>query len=266
MNDQAFIEQALWTAAGLAREAGALLLAGFGGGHQVVYKGEIDIVTEADRASEDFLVERLRAAFPAHSIMTEEGGGHAGDSPFTWVMDPLDGTTNFAHGFPFFCVSIALARDGDPLCGAVYDPVRDELYTALKGGGSFLNGRRLTVSTVDDLGKSLLATGFPYDIRRSSETNLENFAAFAVRSQAIRRAGSAALDLCYVAAGRFDGYWELKLRPWDMAAGVLILGEAGGRVSDLQGGPWHLKVPGLVASNGLIHQTMLDVIRDAKKR
>jgi myo-inositol-1(or 4)-monophosphatase len=244
----------------MARGAGEILMGHLGREHQVTYKGEIDIVTEADRAAEEYLAAEVSRRFPDHGLMAEEGSAATGSAPYTWVIDPLDGTTNFAHGFPFFCVSIALVDGKGPLVGVVHDPTRPETFTATRGGGAFLNGRPLRVSTEDDLGHSLLATGFPYHIRQGGETNLDNFAAFAVLSRAVRRAGSAALDLCYVAAGRFEGYWELVLRPWDMAAGALVVTEAGGRVTDVRGGRWSLESTGVLASNGPLHPPMLEVL------
>ncbi len=266
MADAAFLEERLREAVRLAREAGRILLSRFGGRLDVRHKGVIDLVTDADRASEDFIVAQLVARFPDHSVMTEESGGHRGSSPYTWVVDPLDGTVNYAHGFPFFSVSIALADHDQPVAGAVHDPVRDETFSAVRGGGAFLNGRPIKVSTVAALTDALLVTGFPYDIRSGEETNLDHFAAFAVTGQAIRRVGSAALDLCYVGAGRFDGYWELKLKPWDMAAGVLIAREAGGMVTDFNAADYNIRTTRIVASNGLLHPAMLEIIRSRRER
>lgn len=266
MDDRHFLEEHLQAATEAAKEAGFLLLSSLAGSTEINYKGEIDLVTDVDRASEEYLLNKLSTGFPQHSIMTEESGGYEGTSLFTWVIDPLDGTTNYAHGFPFFCVSIALAGNKQPLLGVVFDPVKNELFTTMRGYGASLNGRQLRVSNTKTLNESLLATGFPYDIRRGGETNLENFAAFAVRSQAVRRAGSAALDLCYTAAGRFDGYWELKLHPWDMAAGVLMVQEAGGRVTDFTAAPYDLDTTQLLATNGMIHQEMLEVISEAGRK
>ncbi len=260
------VRDMLGAAVEMARGAGRILMGQLGREHQVTYKGEIDIVTEADRAAEDFLAAEVRRRFPGHGIMAEEGSSEQGSSSLTWVMDPLDGTTNFAHGFPFFCVSVALVESGEPLLGVVHDPTRDETFTAVRGEGAFLNSRPLRVSMEADLGRSLLATGFPYHIRQGGATNLDNFAAFAVRAQAVRRAGSAALDLCYVAAGRFEGYWELLLRPWDMAAGALIVREAGGTVTSLDGTPWRLDGPGVLCSNGLVHEAMLAVLTGVRTR
>ena len=249
----------------LARDAGALLSSRFSECHQVEYKGTIDLVTEADRLSEALILKRIRTCFPDHGIVSEESSAFNEKARLRWIIDPLDGTTNYAHGFPVFCVSIALEEEGKIVLGAVYDPMRDDLFFARRGGGATLNGKSLSVSTVSDLSRSLLATGFPYDIRTSRENNLNFFGAMAVQAQAIRRAGAAALDLAYLAAGRFDGFWELKLKPWDTAAGCLLVSEAGGRVTDMDGGAWRMDSAGLAASNGLIHRQMLDVFQSAKK-
>jgi myo-inositol-1(or 4)-monophosphatase len=259
-----FLESRLQAAAAMARGAGEILMARYGRVHQVTFKGEIDLVTEADRAAEEFLLAEVGQRFPADAVLAEEGAAREGTSGDTWVMDPLDGTTNYAHGFPFFAVSVSLVRDGLPLVGVVWDPVRRELFSARRGGSARLNDRPLAVSAEDALTRSLLATGFPYDIRRSAETNLDYFAAFALRGQAIRRAGSAALDLCYVAAGRFDGYWEMKLKPWDIAAGALILQEAGGMITSLYGEPWRLGVADILATNGRIHREMGAVVAEVR--
>jgi myo-inositol-1(or 4)-monophosphatase len=239
-----------------AREAGALLRERIDDRHTVQYKGEINLVTEADHLSEALIVERIRGSFPDHNILAEESPETANGSGFRWIIDPLDGTTNYAHGYPVFCVSIALEAEGKIRLGAVYDPMLDELFTAEKGAGAFLNGRRLKVSRTAELSRSLLATGFPYDIREDRNNNINYFEAMALNTQAVRRAGSAALDLAYLAAGRFDGFWELKLMPWDMAAGWLLVEEAGGVVTDLQGDPFALHSPHILASNGLIHAEM----------
>jgi myo-inositol-1(or 4)-monophosphatase len=239
-----------------AREAGALLRERIGDRHTVQYKGEINLVTEADHLSEALIVERIRGSFPDHGILSEESPETANGSGFRWIIDPLDGTTNYAHGYPIFCVSIALEAEGKIRIGAVYNPMLDELFTAEKGAGAFLNGRRLKVSRTAELSRSLLATGFPYDIREDRNNNIHYFEAMVLNTQAVRRAGSASLDLAYVAAGRFDGFWELKLMPWDMAAGWLLVEEAGGVVTDLYSSPFDLHSPHILASNGLIHAEM----------
>ncbi len=239
-----------------ALEAGALLKDRIDHRHTIHYKGEINLVTEADQLSEALIVERIRASFPDHGILAEESPEMSKSSGIRWIIDPLDGTTNYAHGYPVFCVSIALEMEGEIRLGAVYNPMLDELFIAQKGAGGFLNGRPLKVSQTAELSRSLLATGFPYDIRENRDNNMNYFEAMALNAQAVRRAGSAALDLAYVAAGRFDGFWELKLMPWDMAAGVLLVEEAGGVVTDLHSAPLDLLSPHILASNGLIHDEM----------
>ncbi len=243
-----------------ALEAGKLLVQRFGSIHEVSFKGEIDLVTEADRQSERFLIDRIRSAFPDHDILSEESPPLSTGADYRWIIDPLDGTTNYAHGFPFFCVSIALERKGVVVLGVIFDPLRDELFTAERGMGAFLNTQPLRVSQRTRLSDSLLATGFPYDIRVNPDNNLNHFGNMALRARAIRRAGSAALDLAFLAAGRFDGFWELRLHPWDTAAGTLLVTEAGGLVTDLDGSTYHLESPAVVASNSFIHQDMLTVI------
>jgi myo-inositol-1(or 4)-monophosphatase len=253
-------DELLRVAEAVVREAGAYLRANLGRGGETSYKGAVDLVTPFDLGAQEILVGRLAAAFPTHGFLAEEGLARRGSSDFRWIIDPLDGTTNFAHAFPVFSVSAALEREGRPALGLVYDPMREEMFRAEAGRGAFLNGAAIRVSEVADLGKSLLATGFPYDLRTSPENNLSHWDRFIVRAQAIRRCGSAALDLAYVACGRFDGFWELKLKPWDMAAGALLVAEAGGRVAALDGGPFALDSPGIVASNGLIQDAMLGVL------
>ncbi len=247
----------------IAREAGALLKSRFTDRHTVGYKGEIDIVTEADLLSEELLKSRIGRQFPGHGIAAEESPESGRGSEFRWIIDPLDGTTNYAHGYPVYCVSIALEHRGLIELGVIYNPMLDEMFVSRRGCGAFLNGEKLSVSGTADLSRSLLATGFPYDIRESKDNNLNNFFAMAIRVQAIRRAGSAALDMAYVAAGRFDGFWELKLKPWDTAAGWLMIAEAGGKVTDLRGGAFQLASPAVLASNGRIHDGMLEIVRGA---
>ncbi|MCX8160249.1 MAG: inositol monophosphatase [Candidatus Saccharicenans sp.] len=243
-----------------ALEAGRYLLQGLSQSKKVSYKGQVDLVTSFDRRSEEIIYDRLSRAFPGHSFLAEEEIRHDRASDYCWLVDPLDGTTNYAHGLPVFCVSIALAFKGEIILGVVYDPNRQEIFMAVRGQGANLNGHPIRVSRTRRLDRSLLATGFPYDVRTSRDNNLDHFSNFAVRAQAIRRLGSAALDLCYVACGRFDGYWEKKLKPWDLAAGVLLVEEAGGRVSDLQGKKFKLPGPHVVASNGHIHRPMLEIL------
>jgi myo-inositol-1(or 4)-monophosphatase len=241
----------------IAREAGELLKEELPKEHQIAFKGEINIVTEADQMSEELLVRRIRQSFPRHDIMTEESAGFQCGSAYRWIIDPLDGTTNYAHGYPVFCVSVALEIAAKIHCGAIYNPMTDEMFIAEKHEGAFLNGRPLCVSKTQELSRSLLATGFPYDIRESKDNNINYFIGMALQAQAIRRAGSAALDLAYVAAGRFDGFWELKLMPWDTAAGWLMIIEAGGGVSDLHGHAYGLTSPNIVATNGKIHDKLV---------
>ena len=225
-------------------------------------KGERDLVTEGDLASEEKIVPMIRKAFPSHSIVSEESPDlqTAASAEFQWFVDPLDGTTNFAHGFPEFAVSIGLAHMGKVILGVVYNPVHEELFYARVGHGAFLNGRRITVSEVPVLAEALLATGFPYDMKTEKEYNFDHFMNLERRVQAIRRLGSASLDLAYVACGRFDSYWESKLAPWDMAAGVILVAEAGGVVTDFLGKPFSLSGGQIVASNSKIHSKVLKVL------
>ena len=247
-----------------AREAGRVLAEKFGRALRVSNKGDIDLVTEADIASERLIVERIRSYHPRHAILTEESGDVVAigdvDSEYKWVVDPLDGTTNYAHGYPCFCVSIALEHEGRVVVGVVYDPTRDEMFAAERGGGATLNGRSLRVSETSELNGALLCTGFPYDVRDRGDF-ARHFHNFIMHAQGVRRDGSAALDLAYVACGRFDGFWEEGLNPWDVAAGVLLITEAGGRISRYNGTPFDIYTPPIAASNGLIHEAMLDVLR-----
>jgi myo-inositol-1(or 4)-monophosphatase len=251
----------LTTAVDIAREAGALLVELFRSPLEISYKSPSNLVTEADRRSEALIIERLQEHYPGHAIVGEEGGGQKAESEYCWYVDPLDGTTNFAHGFPVFCVTLGLAQRGEVIVGVTYDPTREELYAAERGGGAFLNGQRLGVSKNATLAESLLATGFPpFDSHH--DLNAQLFFRFTLMSHGIRRPGSAALDLCHVAAGCFDGYWELKLNPWDKAAGSLLVQEAGGRVTDLAGGPFKLQTGEVFASNGLIHDQMIPIFSE----
>ena len=259
------MQDRLHLAVELARRAGGLLLDGYGHATQVRHKGAIDLVTEYDLKSEQLLVEGIRTAFPADAILSEEGGGREGEG-VRWLVDPLDGTTNFAHGLPIFSISIACVRAEELLLGVIYDPTREELFHTLAGEGAFLNQAPIRVSVTSTLDESLLVTGFPYDIRSNPDNNLSYFNALAVRARAVRRLGSAALDLAYVAAGRFDGYWELRLNPWDWAAGVLLVREAGGRVTTF--GKAEKVLDGdatLVATNGQIHDELLAVLKSNKR-
>jgi myo-inositol-1(or 4)-monophosphatase len=243
-------------AARIAREAGALLMGFFRQRVAVEYKGEADLVTVADRTSEKLIRDRLCAQWPSHDILGEEGGLVDNGSEYRWYVDPLDGTTNFAHGFPVFCVSMGLQHRGELIAGVVYDPTRDEMFSAGKGNGAFLNERPMHVSQIAKLQESLIATGFPSH-KRHKNPNIFFYHQITLRTHGVRRAGSAALDLCYVAAGRLEGFWEFNLNPWDTAAGVLIVAEAGGRVSDFKNQPFQLDSRETVASNGLIHGALL---------
>lgn len=248
------------TAVKAAKRAGALLKDNLDTKVEVEYKGEVDLVTEMDKRAEDGIIDDIKAAFPDHGILTEESAERKSDSRYRWIIDPLDGTTNYAHGFPIFCVSIALEDDGEVVLGVVFVPVLGELFTAEKGKGAFINGKPIKVSSTRELDKSLLATGFPYDIRNTEKNNLDNFRNFSLKAQAIRRAGSAAIDLSYVACGRFDGFWEMKLNPWDVAAASLIVSEAGGRLTDFSGGEFSIFGSECLATNGLVHGQMLETL------
>jgi myo-inositol-1(or 4)-monophosphatase len=248
----------LETAADIAREAGALLVTYFERRVAFETKGEFDLVTEADRASEKLVVERLRTHFPSHSIMAEEGGGHQSSSEYRWFVDPLDGTTNFAHSFPVFNVTLGLERAGELIAGVVYDPTRQEMFTAERGAGAYLNNRRIKVSATKQIGESLASTGFP-SRKRHHNINIHFYYQLAMASHGVRRTGSAAIDLAYVASGRLDFFWEFGLKPWDMAAGALLVQEAGGRVSDMNGGPHSVTASDhILADNGALHGQVLE--------
>ncbi|HZV81436.1 MAG TPA: inositol monophosphatase family protein [Geobacteraceae bacterium] len=244
----------------LAKEAGALQRDKLWQPVGIEFKGEIDLVTEVDRACEDLLVNGLKGSFPDHDFLAEENTYASHNSRYKWIIDPLDGTTNFAHGFPWFAVSIALEIDGEIALGIVYHTMMDEMFTALRGGGAFINGRQLGVSTRSPLRGSLLASGFPYDSATDRENNFAHFVNFQMGARGIRRAGSASLDLAYVAAGRLDGYWEAKLKPWDVAAGQLLVREAGGMVTGFDGGEYSVYSHRILASNGLIHGEMVEML------
>lgn len=248
-----------------AREAGKILREEYDRPPEIRYKGEVDLVTQADRRSEEAIVARLSKYFPDHAIAAEEGSGHESGSAFRWHVDPLDGTTNFAHGYPCFCVSIALAQGGNLLAGVVYNPIYEELYAAARGEGATLNGRKIDVSKVSTLATSLLCTGFPVH-KRLANPNIHYYWDFTLRSHGVRRDGSAALDLACVAAGRFDGFWEFNLNKWDTAAGVLLVEEAGGRVSDFHGRAYELGGSVVLATNGLIHEEMREVALEVSRR
>jgi myo-inositol-1(or 4)-monophosphatase len=252
----------------IAREAGAFLRQGFREAKKIEAKSSaIDLVTQYDRESEALITTRIQEQFPGHHLFAEEGDYVNGSpSPFTWYIDPIDGTNNFAHGHPVFVVSLALYRDDVPLVGVIYDPMRDELFHGVQAGGAFVtdgrgNCQRLAVSETQEMVGALLATGFPYDRHTAIHNNIPQFAAFLGRAQGIRRQGAAALDMAYVAAGRLDGYWEFKLNSWDVAAGVLLVQEAGGSVSDVSGASFRLqRMVDLIASNGHLHEAMADVL------
>ena len=245
----------------LARKAGEILRAGYNKKHQVGYKGVIDLVTEIDGQAEEYLIQAILGQFPDHHILAEESGGVEGDHDHIWYIDPLDGTVNYAHNIPIFCVSIAYAYKRDLKLATVYDPMRDELFSASKGRGAYLNEQRIQASTTRELGKSLLTTGFPYDMWETANDNLKDYGRFAKLTQGVRRLGAAALDLCYVAAGRFEGFWEQSLQPWDVAAGGLIAEEAGAKVTSLDGGKDFVSVPvSILAAPPILHEKMLDLL------
>jgi myo-inositol-1(or 4)-monophosphatase len=243
----------------LARQAGEILQAGYNKEHQVGYKGVIDLVTEIDHQSEKFLLDEVRKDFPDHHIFSEESGIIQGNANDVWYIDPLDGTVNYAHHVPIFCVSIAYASRGALTLGAVYDTMRDEMFLAERGKGAYLNGHPIRVSSATELQRSLLVTGFPYNAWNTPQDNFANFVKFGKLTQGVRRLGSAALDLCYVAAGRFDGFWEMSLNPWDVAAGGLICEEAGARVTNVKGEPDYISPPqSVIACAPGIHDRMLE--------
>ncbi len=250
-------------ATNMARDAGRILAERFGRALTVSNKGDIDLVTEADLACEQFIIERIQTHYPRHQILAEESGAtsYNDSAEYKWIIDPLDGTTNYAHGYPCFCVSIALEHTASRqiVIGVIYDPTRDELFAAERGSGATLNKRRMRVTDTDDLNRALLCTGFPYDVREHNDF-ARHFTNFINHAQAVRRDGSAALDLAYVACGRFDGFWEEGLRPWDVAAGILLVEEAGGRVSRYDGSSFNIYTPPILASNGLVHDTMMRVL------
>jgi myo-inositol-1(or 4)-monophosphatase len=253
----------LATAVEIVLRAGDLQNEGRASGFRVAKKGEIDLVTEVDLACERMCRGVLAERFPDHDILAEElssGPGEAARAPYRWIFDPLDGTTNYAHGLPIFCSSLALEHDGEPIVGAIYDPSRRELFTAERGQGAFVNGAPLKTSATPELVDALLVTGFPYDMHVRGPEIVELFGLFLSRARAVRRLGSAALDLCYVAAGRFEGFWEQHLKPWDVAAGALVVTEAGGRITGMDGGVFDPLAGHLVASNGLVHDAILAVI------
>lgn len=246
-----------------AREAGQILLEKFGRKIGISKKGDINLVTEADLTSEKLIIERIKSYYPKHSILAEESGEAVilgGDTKWKWIIDPLDGTTNFAHGYPCFCVTLALEHNGEIVVGVTFDPTRNELFAAEKGRGATLNNKPIRVSDTEELSEALIVTGFPYDFKQK-----ENFARhlteFLLNSRGVRRDGSAAIDMAYIACGRFDGFWEEGLNPWDVAAGFLLIEEAGGQVSYYNGDKFSIYKPPICASNGLIHSQMLEILR-----
>lgn len=251
-----------------AVEAGNFLLRAQKKGFSIELKGEINLVTSADQKAEELITARLRKSFPEFGLLAEEAGesARALSSDAIWVVDPLDGTTNFAHRLPLYAVSIALWEKEKPVLGVVYHPALKELFWAVKGKGAFLNKKRMAVSGTTDPNAALLSTGFPYDLRESRENNLDYFAAFATRVRAIRRMGAAALDIAWTAAGRFDGFWELKLFPWDIAAAVLMVSEAGGELSDFEGASLGLRTANVIASNGRLHHFILNIIAECRRQ
>ncbi len=260
-NSQIDCKKTLRSILELARQVGDRISRSAHKTKRIDYKGEIDLVTQFDRKSQDLIVKQLIREFPDYGVLSEENISRDADAPIKWIVDPLDGTTNFAHGLPIWAISIALEHRGSILLGVVYDPCRREMFYAIKGNGAFLNKAKIRVSRVKKLDESLLVTGFPYDVRSAKDNNLDHFSNFAVRAQAVRRLGSAALDLCYTACGRFDGYWELKLSPWDQAAGSLILREAGGKISDFKGNEFSIYGDEVLGTNGLVHRQMIKVLK-----
>jgi myo-inositol-1(or 4)-monophosphatase len=245
----------------MAREAGSLLMQYFRQHVRIEYKAAVDLVTVADRESEAMILERIRAQFPTHDVMGEEGTRIETGSDYKWYVDPLDGTTNFAHGYPVFCISLAVEHLGRRIAGVIYDPTRDEMFAAEHGGGARLNDAAIHASTTANLGECLIATGFPSQ-KRHKNPNIYFYHQLTLRTHGVRRAGSAALDLCNVASGRFDGFWEFNLNPWDTAAGVLIVEEAGGKVTDFSGGAFQIASRETVATNGLVHSALLSEFQE----
>lgn len=231
----------------------------------ISYKGEVDLVTESDRRAEAMILAKIRKNFPSHDVVAEEGSGSEAGSKYCWHVDPLDGTTNFAHGYPCFAVSIGLVENGEPLAGVVFDPVANEMFTAARGEGAYLNGKPIHVSVVETLSRSLVATGFPTHQRKDS-ANMDYYWEFTLRTHGVRRDGSAALDLCSVAAGRFEAFWEFRLNSWDTAAGILLVREAGGMVTDLAGQPYIAGGAAMLASNGRVHEEMRQVVAGIAER
>jgi myo-inositol-1(or 4)-monophosphatase len=250
----------LATAVEAVVRAGEIHLSRFRAGVRIDKKGEIDLVTEVDLDVERMFRSMIASRFPDHDVLAEELGGGAGTARHRWVFDPLDGTTNYAHGLPIFCASLALEIDGEAEVAAIFDATRQELFTAERGVGAWLNGEPLKVSATAAMIDAMLVTGFPYDVHQNAEPYMRTFTAFISRARAVRRLGSAAIDLCYVAAGRLDGFWEAQLNPWDTRAGALIVEEAGGRVTGMDGRPWNPAAGHILASNGILHDAMVQII------
>jgi myo-inositol-1(or 4)-monophosphatase len=263
MNNMKNKSQFLKVAVAAAYVAGAIQKKGFGKRHQVRFKGEIDLVTEVDKGCEDKIHKIISREFPEHDFLMEESGSSNKPSEFKWIIDPLDGTTNYAHGYPCFCVSIGLEYRGKVIVGVVYEPIMDQLFTAVRGEGAFRNRKKIKVSKTPILKRGMLVTGFSYDLQKRTKDNIENFSKFIMNAQAVRRDGAAAIDLCYVACGRFDGFWELDLQPWDTAAGSLVLQEAGGKLSRFDGTVFSIYDRDILASNGIIHPEMIDILKGA---
>jgi len=249
----------------IARQAGAVLLEGYGNVRHIQQKGVIDLVTEFDKRSEELIISSIQQKFPAHAILAEESGHNKTISEYQWVIDPLDGTTNFAHGLPIFSVSIALLRNNSPVMGVVYDPLRNEMFSAELGHGATLNNHPIHVSSQTDLGQAVISTGFPYDLRTNPRNNLAQFVQFQLRTQAVRHLASAALDCAWTAMGRLDGYWEFGIKSWDIGAGALIVREAGGRVTSVDGDENFLSNETILVSNSLLHEQMLRVLSEGSE-
>jgi len=243
-----------------AREAGVVLLENLGKVKKIEFKAKNSLVTEVDKLSEEIIINNIKKSFPSHDIFAEESGRHSENSDYLWLIDPIDGTTNYAHAYPFFSISIALEVKGEVEIGLVYDPVKDEMFTAEAGKGAYLNGELIKVSKSDSIEHSHVCTGFMHEIEWMVEANIKHFGNFIRRARAVRRDGSAALDVCYVACGRFDGFWELGLNPWDTAAAVLILKEAGGQVTTFSGDEYSIYIKEILASNSIIHGQMMEIL------
>lgn len=247
----------------IAKQAGQVVREGFGQNFRVEFKSsETNLVTEIDKKSEKLIIDFVKKQYPSHGVLAEESGGERQDSEYVWVIDPIDGTNNFAHGLPIFSVSIGVQKSGETICGIVYDVMRDVAYTTELGGGAYANGRKIGVSLNDNIKHSMLVTGFPYDVSDNPKNVYEIFGGFLKLARGIRRLGSAAIDFCYVAEGVFDGFWEVHLNPWDMCAGVLLVEEAGGKVTDFSGKRGGIFAPEVLATNGRVHETMLETIRE----